>query len=170
MAVRAVLMWESLDILLPTVVACSQEVAKDPFMKEDKMDTQIGAALPTSDVMNYEKYPGFMDTLNQIRENEETSFKVEFPDDFDMSKNFRIKYPDGNTVEHSMVFSVSLGPQQFICYHPIQVLESIAAKQVAFARKQQMEKVKEAQEELESKRNIEDIKAKLASLDEEGED
>jgi hypothetical protein len=33
-----------------------------------------------------------------------------------------------------------------------------------------MEKVKEAQEELESKRNIEDIKAKLASLDEEGED
>lgn len=133
-------------------------------------DIQIAPALPTSDVVNYEKFPGFMDALNRVRENEKDSFKVEFPDDFDMSKNFRIKYPDGNTAEHSMVFSVSLGHHQFICYHPIQVLENIAAKQVAFARKEQMKKAKEVEEEIDSKRNIEDIKAKLAMLDEEGED
>jgi len=134
------------------------------------MDTQIGAALPTSDVIDYEKYPGFTETLNLIRENEKTSFSVEFPENFDMSKNFRIKYPDGNTTEHSMVFSVSFGPHQFICYHPIQVLENVAAKQADFARKESIRKKNEIQEEIESQRNIESIKAKLAALDEEDDD
>lgn len=128
-------------------------------------DIQIAPALPNKYALSYEKFPGFKETLARIRDNEPNSFKVEFPENFDMTGEYVINYPNGSQTRHSMTFAISYGHNALVCYHPYQVLEVVAVKQEDFQRKEQMRKVQESQEEAESKKNIEDIKAKLAALD-----
>lgn len=135
------------------------------------MDIQIAPALPSNHALSYEKFPGFQEQLDKIRENEAKSFSVEFPEGFDMSGEYIIKYPNGSQTRHSMASGIGVDAYSaLICYHPSQVLEIIARKQVEFYRKEKMRKKKEAQEDAESKRNIEEIKAKLAALDMEDDD
>lgn len=128
-------------------------------------DQRIGPAFPDNNALNYNKFPGFEQSLKTLQENADSSFSVKFPEDFDMSGEYVITFPNGKEQRHPMVCVFFNGISVSICYHPHQVVNMLIAKQNTFKVEEGARHIQEMKEEEESKKNIEDIKAKLAALD-----
>lgn len=131
------------------------------------MDTLKNLALPTKNVVPLERFPGFKELLSNIRQLEPLSFYVDFPEEFDMSSEYTVVFPDGSSQSHPMASIVLIGNQPIVCYHPVQVLEFIQLKQLDYAKRSKSEKINEDLEKKRAKKKIDDIRQMLEELDDE---
>lgn len=82
--------------------------------------------------LDYSKDPVFKEFYNLVISNQEKSFKVHFPPDFDMGGSYSMEFDDGRIETEPMIQAYEIMGVRRIYYHPLETLNLIIDKQNAY--------------------------------------